>query len=232
MQVVEYSISTYLPRDVVYFDGTSATLPHEYVIKEGNLRLFVPKNKINDVVNALKSAGFKGEKYSLSTKFFNIWELHVRIYDDGFIDAHFEVSRDYLEHLTYPTIPSIYEVFEIYRTVYDKLHIFDNGAKKWIKEVKTHYFVTLNPPRSITALQPITVSVGALSAIGILAYLLSRLDKGEDNIREVVEKALDEAIKEKEKERLRETALKIKELMKDVNEEEWITVIRENRNER
>ncbi len=52
------------------------------------------------------------------------------------------------------------------------------------------------------------------------------------NIKEVVEKALDEAIKEKEKERLRETALKIKELMKDVNEEEWITVIRENRNER
>ncbi|WP_373469296.1 hypothetical protein [Acidianus infernus] len=187
MQVVEYSISTYLPRDVVYFDGTSATLPQDYVIKEGNLRLFVLKNKINDVVNALKSAGFKeeklefykGEKYSLSTKFFNIWELHVRIYDDGFIDGHFEVSRDYLEHLPYDTIPSIYEVFESYRTVYDKLHIFDNGAKKWIKEVKTHYFVTLNPPKSITALQPVTVSVD-LSAIGILTYLLSRLNKGEE----------------------------------------------------
>ncbi|MUM65952.1 hypothetical protein D1867_12075 [Acidianus infernus] len=188
MQVIEYPISTYLPRDVVYFDGTSATLPQDYVIKEGNLRLFVPKNKINDVVNALKSEGFKeeklefykGEKYSLSTKFFNIWELHVRIYDDGFIDGHFEVSRDYLEHLPYDTIPSIYEVFEFYRTAYDKLHIFDNGAKKWIKEVKTHYFVTLNPPKSITAWQPIIVSVGALSAIGILAYLLSRLDKGEE----------------------------------------------------
>jgi len=40
------------------------------------------------VVNALKSSGFehvslefyKGEKYSLSMKIDNIWELHVRIY--------------------------------------------------------------------------------------------------------------------------------------------------------
>jgi len=188
MQTVEYPISTYLPRDVVYFDGNSATLPQDYVLKEGNLRLFVPKNKIEDVVNALKGSRFreeklefyKGEKYSLSMRIYNIWELHVRIYDDGFIDGHFEVSRDYLEHLQYYTIPSIYEVFDFYRTAYNKLHIFDNVAKKWIKEVRTQYLVTLEPPKSLTAWQPIAVVVGALSAIGIIAYALSRLDKGED----------------------------------------------------
>ncbi|BDB99592.1 hypothetical protein [Saccharolobus caldissimus] len=188
MQVVEYPISTYLPREVVYFDGTSAILPQDYVLREGNLRLFVPRSRLEDVVNALKTSGFreeklefyKGEKYSLSMKIYNIWELHVRIYDDGFIDAHFEVSRDYLEHLQYYTIPSIYEVFDFYRTAYNKLHIFDNVTKKWIKEVRTHYLVTLNPPRSLTAWQPIAVVVGALSAIGIIAYALSRLDKGED----------------------------------------------------
>jgi len=187
MVEVEYPISTYLPREVMYFDGTTAVLPRDYVLKEGNLRLFVPKNKIETVVSALKSSGFKevsleftkGEKYSLSMKIYNIWELHVRIYQDGFIDGHFEVSRDYLEHLQYPTIPSIYEVFDFYRTAYDKLHIFDNIAGKWIKEVRTQYLVTLNPPRSLTPWEPIAIVVGALSAVGIIAYALSRLDKGE-----------------------------------------------------
>jgi hypothetical protein len=187
MVEVEYPISTYLPREVMYFDGTTAVLPRDYVLKEGNLRLFVPKNKIETVVSALKSSGFKevsleftkGEKYSLSMKIYNIWELHVRIYQDGFIDGHFEVSRDYLEHLQYPTIPSIYEVFDFYRTAYDKLHIFDSIAGKWIKEVRTQYLVTLNPPRSLTPWEPIAIVAGALSAVGIIAYALSRLDKGE-----------------------------------------------------
>ncbi|WP_390530405.1 type II toxin-antitoxin system CcdA family antitoxin [Sulfurisphaera ohwakuensis] len=52
------------------------------------------------------------------------------------------------------------------------------------------------------------------------------------NIREVVEKALEEAIQEKEKEEIKETANKIKELMKDISEDEWITSIREDRYER
>jgi hypothetical protein len=186
--IIEYPISTYLPREVIYFDNTSTILSKEYVLKEGNLRLFVPKNKLENVVNALKSYGFKevglefykGEKYSLSMKIYNIWELHVRIYQDGFIDSHFEVSRDYFEHLQYPTIPSIYEVFDFYRTAYNKLHIFDNVAKKWIKEIRNHYLVTLNSPRSLTSWEPIVVTVGALSVIGITAYALSRLDKGEE----------------------------------------------------
>ncbi|MDT7886723.1 MAG: hypothetical protein RQ968_05060 [Thermoproteota archaeon] len=186
--IIEYPISTYLPREVSYFDNTSTILSKEYVLKEGNLRLFVPKNRLEDVVNALKSSGFKdvglefykGEKYSLSMKIYNIWELHVRIYQDGFIDSHFEVSRDYFEHLQYPTIPSIYEAFDFYRTAYNKLHIFDNVAKKWIKEIRNHYLVTLNSPRSLTPWEPIVVTVGALSVIGIMAYALSRLDKGEE----------------------------------------------------
>jgi len=185
---IEYPISTYLPREIVYFDNTSTILSKEYVLKEGNLRLFVPKNRLEDVFNALKNSGFKdvgvefykGEKYSLSMKIYNIWELYVRIYEDGFIDSHFEVSRDYFEHLQYPTIPSIYEVFDFYRTAYNKLHIFDNVAKKWIKEIRNHYLVTLNSPRSLSPWEPIVVTVGALSVIGIMAYALSRLDTGEE----------------------------------------------------
>ena len=185
--VVEDAIATYLPSEVVYFDGTSAILPQDYVLKEGNLRLFVPKSKIDDVVNAMKNAGFHeeklefGEKYSLVMKIYNIWDLHVRIYPDGFIDSHFEVSREYLEHLTYETIPSIYEPFEFYRTAYNKLHIFDAVTKKWIKEVRSNYLVTLNPPSALTPWKPISVIAGVLAGIGFIAYALSRLGEVSEN---------------------------------------------------
>ncbi|AWR98586.1 type II toxin-antitoxin system CcdA family antitoxin [Metallosphaera hakonensis] len=52
------------------------------------------------------------------------------------------------------------------------------------------------------------------------------------NFRDVIEKALDDAIREKEMEETREIATKIKELMKDVSEEDWVRDIRESREER
>lgn len=52
------------------------------------------------------------------------------------------------------------------------------------------------------------------------------------NIREVIEKALEESIKEKEKEELRDMTMKIKELMRDVSEDDWIRAVRESRDER
>jgi hypothetical protein len=63
------------------------------------LRLFVPKTEIDEVVNAMKRCGFHeekvcdDEKYSLVTRFFYYVNLHVKIYDDGFIDGYFEVSQ-------------------------------------------------------------------------------------------------------------------------------------------
>ncbi|ADX82080.1 DUF4145 domain-containing protein [Sulfolobus islandicus] len=52
------------------------------------------------------------------------------------------------------------------------------------------------------------------------------------NIREVVEKALEEAIREKEKEELKDIAMRIKELMRDVSEDDWVWAVRESRDER
>jgi hypothetical protein len=71
------------------------------------------------------------------------------------------------------TVPSIYEVFEFYRTAYNNLYIFDNVTNKWIKEVRIHYLVTLNPPNFLHL--PFQTTVGTLSMVGILAYPLSRL---------------------------------------------------------
>ena len=52
------------------------------------------------------------------------------------------------------------------------------------------------------------------------------------NIREVVEEALEGAIRDKEKEELKKIAMKIKELMRDVSEEDWVRAVRESRDER
>ena len=47
---------------MVYFDGTPAVLSEEYILKEGNLRLYVPKWKVEDVADTLRSPGFHEEK--------------------------------------------------------------------------------------------------------------------------------------------------------------------------
>jgi len=165
-------IGIYLPYEVVYCDGTSATLPKDYVLKEGNLRLFVPKTE--DVVNAMKTFGFHEDGETLVMNFFyDIWDLRVKIYDDGFIDGRLEVSQKYRRYSYNYAVPSIYEVFEFYRTVFNNLHIFDNVASKWIKEVRAQYLVTLNAPSYTSS--PIMVIAGPLSVIGIIAYPLSRL---------------------------------------------------------
>ena len=43
---------------------------------------------------------------------------------------------------------------------------------------------------------------------------------------------MENAIREKEKEEIKDIAMKIKELMSDVSEDDWTTDIRESRNER
>ena len=69
-------------------------------------------------------------------------------------------------------------------------------------------------------------------SVRIRKELKEKAEKLGINIREVVEKALEEAIREKEREEVMEVARKIRELMKDVSEDEWVTLIREERYER
>ena len=185
MQVlVEYPVSTYLPREVVYSDGTFAVLTEDFVLNEGNLKLFVPESRVGDVVKALREAGFRdegagGELYSLSMDIFNIWELSVKVRRDGFITAHFGVVKGLLDpNVNYPTIPSVYEPFEFYRVVYNRFHLYDAVARKWIKAVRGHYLVTLQPPHALSVWTPVQVSLGASGVVGAIAYALSRLEEG------------------------------------------------------
>lgn len=182
--LVEYPISTYLPREVVYSDGTFAILTEDFVLNEGNLKLFVPVNKVGDVVTALRRAGFadvgdSDGSYSLSMNIFNIWDLHVRVSKEGFITAHFEVVKGLLEQgVSYPTIPSVYEPFEFYRAAYDRIHIYDAVSKRWVKSVRGHYLVTLQPPHALGVWTPVQVSLGGSGVVGTIAYALSRLEEG------------------------------------------------------
>jgi|ADKI01.1.fsa_nt_gi hypothetical protein len=52
------------------------------------------------------------------------------------------------------------------------------------------------------------------------------------NVRQVVEKALEESIKSEEKKELISTAKQIKALLGDVDEQEWLKALRESRDER
>jgi post-segregation antitoxin (ccd killing protein) len=52
------------------------------------------------------------------------------------------------------------------------------------------------------------------------------------NVRQVVEKALEESIRSEEKKELVNTAKQIKALLGDVGEQEWVKTLRESRDER
>ena len=43
----------------------------------------------------------------------DVWELHLRLYSDGFIEAEVEVRREYLEHLAPRRLNVVYEAFRI-----------------------------------------------------------------------------------------------------------------------
>ncbi|AWR96231.1 hypothetical protein DFR86_00840 [Acidianus sulfidivorans JP7] len=183
---VQSPIVIFLPSEVTYDDGEHEILDSNFVLKEGNLRLYVPQSYVDKVAEKLKNTGFKetklefpkGEKYSLTIPFYNIWELHVRIYNDGFMDAHFEVSREYFGQLNYQTLPSIYEVFDFYKEVYPYLHVYNSAKKKWIVEVHNNYEFLLNPPSSLTPWKPLLVTTASTTAVTVIGFLLTKLEKG------------------------------------------------------
>ena len=92
----------------------------------------------------------------------------------------------------------------------------------------THDFVYGNIIYAIYVYQ----IMSAVLSVRVRKELKEKAEQLGINIRDVVERALEEAIKEKEREEINDIARKIKELMKDVSEEEWVEAIRGERNER
>jgi len=105
----------------------------------------------------------------------DVWELHLRLYSDGFIEAEVEVRREYIEHLASRRLNVVYDAFEYYRGVYDKLHLWYVPAGKWIIKVIDHLNVKLREPGTLTPWKPIVLGV---VATGLFVYALTRLTKG------------------------------------------------------
>ncbi|BCU69853.1 hypothetical protein [Stygiolobus caldivivus] len=145
-----------LPKRVVYSDNTSEVLAKDYVKAEGNLRLFT--KDVQKFLRDLKSRGFKetaleirkGESYSL-TKRIGVWEVHVRIYPDGFVDPHLEVSREYFQHLNSPSVSFAYELM----LMFPYLELYNHGKR--VVRVEGVYEEKLSPPSHLVPWKPVTI---------------------------------------------------------------------------
>jgi len=177
---------TMIPRSFVLASGSVVTLTaidvEEKLAKDTIFRLWTPD--IESVYRYLvEKQGFetafpsitKGERYSLRRVLDDVWELHVRLYADGFIDAEVEVRREFMEHLTPRRLNVVYEAFEFYRGIYDKLHILYVPSREWIIKAIDHFLIRLREPDTLTPWKPIVLGI---VVVGLLAYALSRLETG------------------------------------------------------
>ena len=178
---------TVIPRKFVLDSGDVVVLTardvEEVLVRDTLFRLWVPD--VEAVYRYLVDVqGFepatpsirKGEKYSLRKVLSSVWELHVRLYDDGFIDAEVEVRREYVEHLTTPRrLNVVYEAYEYYRGVYDRLHIWYVPKRRWVVKIFDHFHVKLREPDTLTPWKPVVLGI---IVAGLFVYALSRLAKG------------------------------------------------------
>ncbi len=180
------SYVTTIPRKFVLQSGKVVTLMasdvEEKLVRETQFRLWVPD--VEAVYRYLiKEQGFeaaipsvpKGERHSLKKVLSNVWELHLRLYSNGFIDAEVEVSREFIEHLTPRRLNVVYEAFEFYRGVYDRLHIWYVPMSEWVVKIVDNFHVKLREPNTLTPWKPIALGI---AVVGLSVYALTKLAKG------------------------------------------------------
>ncbi len=161
-----------VPRKFVLETGDVVALTEkdaERLARDTVFRLWVPD--IGSVHEYLVEAqGFekalpampKGEKYSLRRAIDNAWELHLRLYDDGFIDAEVEVRREYIEHLTSgQRLNIVYEAYDSYKGVYDKLHLWYAPSRSWVIGIIDNFSLELHEPGRLIPWKPIVLGVAA-----------------------------------------------------------------------
>jgi len=186
--VVSWFYETYIPARFVLDDGTeefvSASVVEERLSREPLFLLYVPPQSISSVVSALRGRGFVeepgggGELYSLVRRLEDQWELRLRIFSDGFIEAVLGVEKSFADELGDIRLFVVYEPFGYYSQTYDRLHIFYKPREKWLVKVLGHLFVRIRPPRILAPWRTVTASYEALTVAGPILYALSRLERG------------------------------------------------------
>jgi len=177
---------TKIPRKFILESGDIVTLKitdvEEKLAKDVIFRLWVPdveaiykylieKQGFEHVILAIP----KGERYSLRKALNDVWELHLRLYNDGFIDAEVEVRREYFEHFN-KRLNVVYEPFEFYEGLYDKLYVFYTPAREWIVKILDNFHIKLRKPNTLTPWKPIVMDIGMISA-GLLICVLTKLTR-------------------------------------------------------
>lgn len=187
---MEYRVyESYVPRRFVLDSGEVVTLPAEVVedslVKEPLFLLWVPSRLIEVLHAHLLKMGFeeafpslpKGEVHSVRRLLEDPWELHLRIYADGFIESEVEVRREFVEHLGDRRMYVVYEAFEFYRDLYDTFHVYYRPSGKWVVKVLENFRVRVRPPQSLTPWKPVVAGVAALATVGLLIYALNRFSR-------------------------------------------------------
>jgi hypothetical protein len=99
-----------------------------------------------------------GQVFGLVKPLDEVYEVHVRGYQDGTLDAEIEVSREYLEHLVYGSYPYDHYLMEIL-----KRH---NIPHKVVKPIES----AQKPPKpaTLTPWKPLLL-IGAVVGIAFIA---------------------------------------------------------------
>jgi len=185
---VSWFYETYIPARFVLDDGTeefvAASVVEERLSREPLFLLYVPPQSISSVVSALRGRGFVeeprggGELYSFVRRLEDPWELRLRIFGDGFIEAVLGVGKSFADELGDIRLFVVYEPFGYYSQAYDRLHVFYKPRGKWLVKVLSHLFVRIRPPRILAPWKTVIASYEALTVAGPILYALSRLERG------------------------------------------------------
>ncbi|MEJ2047803.1 MAG: hypothetical protein P8X92_07660 [Dehalococcoidia bacterium] len=101
-----------------------------------------------------------GQVFGLVKKLDNIWQMHVRGFNDERLEAEIEVSNDYFEHLDEnyrrDATPELRQILDAYQIPYQS------------KGSLPQMGITLDPPNQLTPWKPL---VAIVAVAGFLVWL-------------------------------------------------------------
>jgi len=109
-----------------------------------------------------------GQVFGLVKPLDDVYEVHVRGYQDGTIDAEIEVSREYLEHLVYGSYPYDHYLLEILK----KYNIPHKVAKPVESAQKLPKPATLIPWKPLLLIAAV---------VGVIAFIAATSSSDGDN---------------------------------------------------
>lgn len=176
------TVSVSYPKAVVFQDGSRAQTTEDTWTKR---QLVVETDQSEtEVRDMLAREGFEetsmeypkpGRLGHGMVKRFSDWQVHVRLFQHGDniqIDGEVEVSKEYMEHLTYDWIPALDACLRMIRRNFGRVWIYHKGYQRYVKRVVWER-LSLDDPESKTSA---AVVVGGI-AVTALAVLLAALSK-------------------------------------------------------